>query len=72
MADDYNDNEASLYQKGKGFLLDFMQSSAIGRGLIEVVKMSVMLAIFYMVMCTVGELILFGIKFLKVAIGTDF
>ncbi len=64
---DYDDEE-SFFQKGRNVVLELMQNSAIGRVVLEALKMGLLAALCYVLMCTVGEILLFLIKLLKLAL----
>ena len=64
---DYDDEE-SFFQKGRNVILELMQNSAIGRVVLEALKMGLLAALCYVLMCTVGEILLFFIKLLKLAL----
>lgn len=64
---DYDDEE-SFFQKGRNVVLELMQNSAIGRVVLEALKMGLLAALCYVLMCTVGEILLFFIKLLKLAL----
>ena len=68
---DYDDEE-SFFQKGRNVVLELMQNSAIGRVVLEVLKMGLLAALCYVLMCTVGEILLFFIKLLKLAMEEGF
>lgn len=68
---DYDD-EVSFFQKGRNVVLELMQNSAIGRVLLEALKMGLLAALCYVLMCTVGEILLFLIKLLKLAMEEGF
>lgn len=63
---DYDDEE-SFFQKGRNVVLELMQNSAIGRVMLEALKMGLLVVLCYVLMCTVGEILLFLIKLLKLA-----
>lgn len=63
---DYDDEE-SFFQKGRNVVLELMQNSAIGRVMLEALKMGLLVALCYVLMCAVGEILLFLIKLLKLA-----
>ncbi len=63
---DYDDEE-SFFQKGRNVVLELMQNSAIGRVVLEALKMGLLVALCYVLMCAVGEILLFLIKLLKLA-----
>lgn len=60
-------DEASFFQKGRNVVLELMQNSAIGRVVLEALKMGLLVALCYVLMCAVGEILLFLIKLLKLA-----
>ena len=62
------DGEESFFQKGRNVVLELMQNSAIGRVVLETLKMGLLAALGYVLMCTVGEILLFLIKLLKLAL----
>lgn len=62
------DGEESFFQKGRNVVLELMQNSAIGRVVLETLKMGLLAALCYVLMCTVGEILLFLIKLLKLAL----
>lgn len=64
---DYDDEE-SFFQKGRNVVLELMQNSAIGRVVLEALKMGLLAALCYVLMCTVGEILLFLIKLLRLAL----
>ena len=64
---DYDDEE-SFFQKGRNVVLELMQNSAIGRVVLEALKMGLLVALCYVLMCTVGEILLFLIKLLRLAL----
>ena len=64
---DYDDEE-SFFQKGRNVVLELMQNSAIGRVVLEALKMGLLTALCYVLMCTVGEILLFLIKLLRLAL----
>lgn len=68
---DYDDEE-SFFQKGRNVVLELMQNSAIGRVVLEALKMGLLAALCYVLMCTVGEILLFLIKLLKLAMEEGF
>lgn len=68
---DYDDEE-SFFQKGRNVVLELMQNSAIGRVVLESLKMGLLAALCYVLMCTVGEILLFLIKLLKLAMEEGF
>lgn len=61
-------DEVSFFQKGRNVVLELMQNSAIGRVVLEALKMGLLAALCYVLMCTVGEILLFLIKLLKLAL----
>ena len=61
-------DETSFFQKGRNVVLELMQNSAIGRVVLEALKMGLLAALCYVLMCTVGEILLFLIKLLKLAL----
>ena len=63
---DYDDEE-SFFQKGRNVVLELMQNSAIGRVMLEALKMGLLVVLCYVLMCAVGEILLFLIKLLKLA-----
>ena len=63
---DYDD-EVSFFQKGRNVVLELMQNSAIGRVVLEALKMGLLVVLSYVLMCAVGEILLFLIKLLKLA-----
>ena len=60
-------DEASFFQKGRNVVLELMQNSAIGRVVLEALKMGLLVALCYVLMCAVGEILLFLIKLIKFA-----
>lgn len=68
---DYDDEE-SFFQKGRNVVLELMQNSAIGRVVLEALKMGLLVALCYVLMCTVGEILLFLIKLIKLAMEEGF
>lgn len=60
-------DEESFFKKGRNVVLELMQNSAIGRVVLEALKMGVLAALCYVLMCTVGEILLFLIKLIKFA-----
>ena len=68
---DYDDEE-SFFQKGRNVVLELMQNSAIGRVVLEALKMGLLAALCYVLMCTVGEILLFLIKLIKLAMEEGF
>ena len=68
---DYDDEE-SFFQKGRNVVLELMQNSAIGRVVLEALKMGLLAALCYVLICTVGEILLFLIKLLKLAMEEGF
>ena len=68
---DYDDEE-SFFQKGRNVVLELMQNSAIGRVVLEALKMGLLAALCDVLMCTVGEILLFLIKLLKLAMEEGF
>lgn len=65
-------DETSFFQKGRNVVLELMQNSAIGRVVLEALKMGLLAALCYVLMCTVGEILLFLIKLLKLAMEEGF
>lgn len=65
-------DKESFFQKGRNVVLELMQNSAIGRVLLEALKMGLLAALCYVLMCTVGEILLFLIKLLKLAMEEGF
>lgn len=65
-------DEESFFKKGRNVVLELMQNSAIGRVVLEALKMGVLAALCYVLMCTVGEILLFLIKLLKLAMEEGF
>ena len=65
-------DEESFFQKGRNVVLELMQNSAIGRVLLEALKMGLLAALCYVLMCTVVEILLFLIKLLKLAMEEGF
>ena len=65
-------DEASFFQKGRNVVLELMQNSAIGRVVLEALKMGLLVALCYVLMCAAGEILLFLIKLLKLAMEEGF
>lgn len=65
-------DEESFFKKGRNVVLELMQNSAIGRVVLEALKMGVLAALCYVLMCTVGEILLFLIKLIKLAMEEGF
>ncbi len=51
------------------FIADLLMSSAAGRFFVEAAKMSLMALVLYIALCSVGEIIVFGIRLIKLVLG---
>ena len=50
-------------------IADLLMSSAAGRFFVEAAKMSLMALVLYIARCSVGEIIVFGIRLIKLVLG---